>query len=614
MTRDYERKTQKGQWTQEQLQKALDAIKSGKKIRQVARTFGIHEATLRTRLKAKNTEGPKLGRNPTFSNEQENEIKDHVIKMAKLFYGISCFQLRKIAFEYAEANKIPNNFDKTCRLAGKDWVALFLKRNPSISLRKPEPTSINRIQAFNQEDVNAYFKNLEHVFEKYKFKEGRVFNVDETGINTVQKPERILAPKGVKQIGGATSWERGKNVTAICCFSAAGTYVPPMFIFPRKRMSSLLSKGGPVGAIYGCSVNGWSNESLFLEWIQHFQNNVKSTVDDPVLLILDNHGSHVSLDIFEFCKKNCIVMVTIPPHTSHKLQPLDVTFYSSLKSAFNRECDLYMKSRVYEKITPYELAELFNKAYIKVATMDKGQSGFKACGICPFNPDKFQHIDLEQSDTYRDIVLEDEELPNETNGNEAVASTKQPDILERSQEQLPGSSAQEIPILVEEVSTKSTKRSSDHVSVSDIYPIPKQKKVLPKTNQAKGKRKGKSLILTATPEKEKRQMELSIKKEKEVMKKKAEEDKKRKLKEKADKCPNLKLQKGSKKKQMSYKKKLDDIDPTVFSEDVCLFCGEFGKDGELWYRCILCSMWSHQECSGWNTPNDYICDVCYTRK
>lgn len=141
-----------------------------------------------------------------------------------------------------------------------------------------------------------------------------------------------------------------------------------------------------------------------------------------------------------------------------------------------------------------------------------------------------------------------------------------------------------------------------------------KKKVLPKTNQAKGKRKGKSLILTATPEKEKRQMELSIKKEKEVMKKKAEEDKKRKLKEKADKCPNLKLQKGSKKKQMSYKKKLDDIDPTVFSEDVCLFCGEFGKDGELWYRCILCSMWSHQECSGWNTPNDYICDVCYTRK
>ncbi|XP_049955074.1 uncharacterized protein LOC126471049 [Schistocerca serialis cubense] len=331
--------------------------------------------------------------------------------MAKLLYGTTCTQLRKIAFEYAEANNIANKFDKSSRLAGKDWLTLFLKRNPSISMGKPEATSINRIQAFNEEEVNTYFKNLEHVFEKYKFKERRVFNVDETGINTVQKPERILALKGVKLMGEATSWERGENVTVICCFSTAGTYIPPMFIFHRKRMSYLLSKGGLVGTIYGCSVNGWSNESLFFKWIQHFLNIVKSTIDYPVLLILDNHSSHISLEIFEFCKKRSIVMVTIPPHTSHKPQPLDVPFFSSLKSAFCHECDVYMKSQVYQKITPCELAELFNKAYIKVTTLDKGQSGFKAGRICSFNPNKCQHDDLQQFEILRDVVLEDEEVP-----------------------------------------------------------------------------------------------------------------------------------------------------------------------------------------------------------
>lgn len=75
MARDYKRKTQKAKWTREELRKALDAIKSSRKIRDVSRTFGIHEATLRTRIKAKNIEGPKLGRNPRFSIEQENEIK-----------------------------------------------------------------------------------------------------------------------------------------------------------------------------------------------------------------------------------------------------------------------------------------------------------------------------------------------------------------------------------------------------------------------------------------------------------------------------------------------------------------------------------------------------------
>jgi hypothetical protein len=33
----------------------------------------------------------------------------------------------------------------------------------------------------------------------------------------------------------------------------------------------------------------------------------------------------------------------------------------------------------------------------------------------------------------------------------------------------------------------------------------------------------------------------------------------------------------------------------------CLVCGEFGRDGELRYRCVSCSYWSHSECSGWNT-------------
>lgn len=633
MPRYYERKTQKAKWTEEQLQKAIYAIQQGAKIRETARTYGIHEATLRTRMKAGDSNGPALGRKPTFTVEHEKELAQHIIIMAKLFYGVSCIQLRRLAFEYAEANKITNNFDKSSRLAGKDWLSLFLKRNPEISLRKPEATSINRIQAFNQVEVDEYFKNLNEVFEKYKFRENRIFNVDETGINTVQKPERILAPKGVKQIGGATSWERGKNVTVICCFSAAGTYVSPMFIFPRKRMSPLLSKGGPVGAKYGCSFNGWSNEALFFEWIQHFQNNVKSSIEDPTLLVLDNHSSHISLEIFNFCKQHGIVMVTIPPHTSHKLQPLDVAFFSSLKAAFNRECDLFIKSRVYEKITPYELAELFHKAYVKVATMDKGNSGFKSCGIWPYNPDKFKNIDYEHSASYRNIFLEDDESLTQSGNGTDESCRDNMTCLERSraQDQLPGSSKECVPIVFELQSKENSKTSAinlneqTHVRVSDISPIPNKMKSNSHKNLIRGRPKGKSVILTATPEKSKLETQLSIrlKKEQEAVKNKYHKIK----------ILKPKLQGVTKKKKKTVKKKLildessseedvdlkdicndnelDDIDINV---DVCLVCGEFGKDGEIWFRCVICSGWSHEDCSGWDSPENYKCDVCISRE
>lgn len=643
MPREYVRKTQRAKWTEEQLNKALDSIRGGRKIREVARAFEIHEATLRTRMKMGNKEGPKLGRKPIFSYEQEKELENHILAMAKLFYGISCLQLRRIAFEFAEANQITNNFDKSSRLAGKDWLTLFLKRNSGIRLRKPEATSLNRILAFNQDEVNTYFQNLDKLFEKYQFKEDKIFNVDETGINTVQKPERILAPKGVKQIGGATSWERGKNVTVICCFSAAGSYVPPMFIFPRKRMTPLLSKGGPVGAIYGCSVNGWSNETLFFEWIQHFQKNVKSSIEEPVLLILDNHSSHISIDIFNFCKQNGIVMVTIPPHTSHRLQPLDVTFFSSLKAAFNRECDLFMKSRVYEKISPYELAELFNKAYMKVATMDKGQSGFKSCGIWPFNPDKFNNIDNEPCASFRDIVLEDNETVTEEPQNEVEKNPNRPkpSCPDRSADQFPGSSKEtQVPIVwnIDPPFQKSVESSAINpkpVKVAEISPLPKKTKIgNPQEQQTKGRPKGKSVILTATPEKIKLELKIAIKKEKDELKKVKEEKKKAKAAnpEKNKTRPKTKLGSVGKKK-IAHKRKLkldsesssdddvclkdicddNEVDDIDLTEDVCLVCGECGKDQEVWFRCVICGHWSHDECSGWDTAENYQCDICISR-
>lgn len=106
-----------------------------------------------------------------------------------------------------------------------------------------------------------FFTNLENVFKKHSFPANRVFNQDESGISIVQKRSaQIYAAKGQKQVGIATSAERGKNITVVCCMSASGGYIPPMIIYPRKRMASVLQVNGPIGAIYHCSDNGWINE------------------------------------------------------------------------------------------------------------------------------------------------------------------------------------------------------------------------------------------------------------------------------------------------------------------------------------------------------------------
>ncbi|KAB0805657.1 hypothetical protein PPYR_02627 [Photinus pyralis] len=284
MARNYVRKTERKSWSSDSLKKALEAINGGSSIRKAGRDFNIPESTLRDQMKLASP-SVSLGRKGIFTPQQEQEIVNHVIKLANLFYGVTPMSLRKIAFDFAVKNNIKHNFNNQKQLAGKDWLYLFIKRNPKISLRQPEGTSINRITSFNADEVKRFFSHLEQIYSKFHFAANRVYNCDETGISNVpNKSGKIYAARGSKQVGVATSGERGRNVTVMCCMNAAGGYIPPMFIYPRKRMSASLETGGPVGAIYHCSDNGWINQDLFLTWLEHFKKHAKPSLDDPVLV------------------------------------------------------------------------------------------------------------------------------------------------------------------------------------------------------------------------------------------------------------------------------------------------------------------------------------------
>jgi len=56
-----------------------------------------------------------------------------------------------------------------------------------------------------------------------------------------------------------------------------------------------------------------------------------------VILILDGHGSHKTLAAIEYARDHGIVMISLPPHTTHELQPLDLTLFGPLKAHYNAE-------------------------------------------------------------------------------------------------------------------------------------------------------------------------------------------------------------------------------------------------------------------------------------
>ena len=56
-----------------------------------------------------------------------------------------------------------------------------------------------------------------------------------SGFTTVQQLQKVLSPKGQKQVGQATSRERGELVTCVGIINAVGNKLPPCLIFPRKK-------------------------------------------------------------------------------------------------------------------------------------------------------------------------------------------------------------------------------------------------------------------------------------------------------------------------------------------------------------------------------------------
>ena len=147
-------------------------------------------------------------------------------------------------------------------------------------------------------------------------------------------------------------------------------------------------------------------------------------------MIYQETVSYTHLDVYKRQPMSYAkVMGLLWSHCSHRLHPLDVTFYSTLKGAFKKECDLYMKMHRLVRITPYDLAGLFNQAYSRVATIAVAVAGFKGTGIYPLNPNVFTDDDFCAADIFIDRqnvsipVTENDEAGVEPSGRPTACTT-----------------------------------------------------------------------------------------------------------------------------------------------------------------------------------------------
>ena len=317
----------------------------------------------------------------------------------------------------------------------------------------------------------------------------------------MQKPKKVVSQKGKKQVGFVTSAERGELVTVVCVVNAMGTAIPPMIIFPRVRYKEHFLSGAPTGSIGAGSQSGWINESLFVEFLQHIIAYTKCSPNEPILLILDNHESHCSIEAVTLAKEKGVVMLTLPPHTSHRLQPLDKSVYGPFKAYQNQAADGWMRSHPGKKISIYELPQIINEAFLSAMTPRNIIAGFRATGIYPCNRNIFSDAD------FAPASLSDRPNPN-INLSSPLPQTEDALILTEQQPSTSGlqtvsnvmcSDSEYLARSPEKLQEKSSASTKVSVSPAEIIPLPKMQRSSPKAR--KNRTRVKTRILTNTPEK-----------------------------------------------------------------------------------------------------------------
>jgi hypothetical protein len=132
----------------------------------------------------------------------------------------------------------------------------------------------------------------------------------------------------------------------------------------------------------------WMTSFLFKEFLSFFKRSILGGIspNNHHLLILDGHGSHVNLEVIKQVQQFGLYMITLPSHTSHVLQPLDVSCFKHFKTTCLKKRYNSMFNNNYKEPYNITFANWVDKTLDAILSKKNIKNGFKVIGIWPFNP------------------------------------------------------------------------------------------------------------------------------------------------------------------------------------------------------------------------------------
>jgi hypothetical protein len=370
---------------------AIKSYKSGDftSIREAAAMYDIPKSTLQTRLHGTLPQHEIRSVNHKLTDTEELTLIDWILSMDERGLPVCTASIRDMANLLLQ--KRSGTDASSTRTVGKQWPYNFVRRHDSLQSRYNRKYDYKRALCEDPTVIRDWFRLVQNTIAKYGIQDKDIYNFDETGFQmgvistakVVTASERALRPVTIQP--GNREW-----VTAVECVNSSGWSLPPMIILKGKtHISTWYIDSLPPDWTIAVSENGWTTDQLGLTWLTDvFHRYTKDrTTSVYRLLILDGHGSHVTPEFDLFCKDHCIITLCMPPHSSHLLQPLDVSGFAVLKRLYGRQIEDLMRVGV-SHIDKSDFLPAYFTARTEALTSNTVCSGFAATGLVPYDPER----------------------------------------------------------------------------------------------------------------------------------------------------------------------------------------------------------------------------------
>ena len=244
----------------------------------------------------------------------------------------------------------------------RQWAHSLLKRMKFVQ-RKATTAKSKETEANFVERKKLFLADVVATVTMEEIPPELILNWDQTGIKIVPCSTWTMDRRGVKRVEMIGANDK-RQITAIFCGTLTGDFLPVQVIYKGKTSRCHPRFAFPPEWHITHSPKHWSTELTMVQYVEHiivpYVEKVRESHGDdtPALVIMDNFKGQITESFLSLLDGHNIHVCLLPPNTTDRLQPMDISVNKPAKDYLRRQFDQWYSEQVLVQLEGEGVADL----------------------------------------------------------------------------------------------------------------------------------------------------------------------------------------------------------------------------------------------------------------